>query len=68
MINEEEKKQLMKEIAFKLMDESECWDEFKHGLDREDSFLVTFISRSTGLPTEEVNEVREDYFKKLEAE
>jgi hypothetical protein len=66
MINENEKKQLMKEVALKLMDKSRCWDKFKHGLDCEDSFLVTVISGATGLTMEEVNEVREDYFKKFE--
>ncbi|MDR1628134.1 MAG: hypothetical protein LBR79_05115 [Oscillospiraceae bacterium] len=68
MINENEKKQLMKEVALKLMNESGCWDEFKHGLDDEDSFLVIVISRVTGLTMEEVDEIRKDYFKKLEEE
>jgi hypothetical protein len=68
MINENEKKQLMKEVALKLMEEFRGWDEFKHGLDDEDSFLVIVISRVTGLTMEEVDEIREDYFKKLEEE
>jgi hypothetical protein len=68
MINENERKQLMKEVALKLMDESGCWDEFKHGLDDEDSFLVTVINRITGLTMKEVNEIRKEYFKKNEDE
>ena len=57
-------KQILKQVALRMMELPECYDEFKHGLDYEGTMLMDIISKSTGLSSEEVEEIRLEYLGK----
>ena len=68
MPNQTDEKQILKQVALRMMELPDCYDEFKHGLDYEGTMLMDIIAKATGFSEEEVEKIRLEYLGEDEDE